>query len=100
MLIEAFDKPLRFRLGTVGAELAERYRGDLSNKFLDETETHHPLQYLNSQCSATVEKRAPSYYQHRAAKTRVRPAEEYSRLLLPMWGNGHIGMLLGAVTWE
>jgi hypothetical protein len=33
MLIEVFDKPLRFRLGTVGAELAERYRGDLSNKF-------------------------------------------------------------------
>jgi hypothetical protein len=99
MLIDVFDKPLRFRLGTVGAELAERYHADLANKFVDEIETNLPLQYLNSQCSATVEKRAPSYYRHGPAKNHVRSAENYSRLLMPMWGNGHIGMLLGALAW-
>lgn len=98
MLLEVFDQPLRFRFGAVGAELAERYCGDLSSKFLDEIGTRHPLQYLNSQCRATVEKRAPTY-RHYTVKPRVRLAEDYSRLLLPMWGDGHIGMLLGVVAW-
>jgi hypothetical protein len=72
---------------------------EISPTSFDEIESHHPLQYLNSQYSATVEKRAPSHYRHRPAKTRVRAAGDYSRLFLPMWGNGHIGMLLGAVAW-
>lgn len=100
MLVDVFDKPLRFRLGTVGAELAERHHADLPNKFVDEIEPNYPLQYLNSQCSATVEKCAPSYYRHGSAKSHARSAENYSRLLMPMWGNGYIGMLLGALAWE
>jgi hypothetical protein len=45
------------------------------------------LQFLVSQCSATVESRAPTYYRNDGA-------EGYSRLVLPLWGYGRIGMLL------
>jgi hypothetical protein len=50
-----------------------------------------PFGYLRAQCSATVEARAPTCHEDAAG---------YSRILLPMWGDGHIGMLLGAVDWR
>ena len=67
LLIDAFEKPERFRINTIG-----------------------PLEFLRSQCSAAVEARAPTFYRHES-----KPA--YARILLPMWGDGRIGMLLGAV---
>ena len=136
MLIEVFYKPLRFRFGIVGGELKERYRADIAGRFSDEIEICHPFQYLNSQASATIESRAPTYYRHEATKRgsyramdpflylnsqgvatiesraptyyrheatkrgSSRATEGYSRLILPTWGDGHIGMLLGAVAWE
>jgi len=33
MLIDVFDKPLRFRFGIVGKELQARYRADVVGKF-------------------------------------------------------------------
>jgi hypothetical protein len=38
-----------------------------------------------------VEARAPTYYRDAEGPS--------SRLLLPMWGDGRISMLLGAVAW-
>lgn len=98
MLVEAFDKPLRFRLGMLGDELKERHGGDIVGKFLDESDARAPLQYLSSQASATVESRAATYYRHGSA-SRGGAANGYARLLLPMWGDGRIGMLLGGVAW-
>jgi len=102
MLIEASDKPARFRcgFGVVGEEVKRQYGGDLAGKFLDEIEVRHPLQFLISQSSATIESRYPTYYRHARAKGgSSRVDQEYSRLVLPMWGDGHIGMLLGAFAW-
>ena len=135
MLIDVFDKPLRFRFEIVGEELKERYGADVVGRFSDEIEIHHPFhylnpqglatvesraptyyrheatkrgssravdpfQYLNSQGVATIERRAPTYYRHEATKRgSSRATEGYSRLILPTWGDGHIGMLLGAVAW-
>ena len=102
MLIEASDRPVRFRcgFGVVGEEIKRQYGGDLASKFLDEIEVRHPLQFLISQSSATVESRVPTYYRHAWAKGgSSRVDQEYSRLVLPMWGDGHIGMLLGAFAW-
>jgi hypothetical protein len=67
MMIEASDKPVRFRIahGLVGAEIKERGR-DLAGEFLDEIDVAAPLQFLLSQCSATVEGRAPTYYRDEA----------------------------------
>ncbi len=103
IMIEASEKPVRFRFGfgLVGIEVKEQYGGDLAGKFLDELDVRHPLQFLVSQCSATVESHEPSYYQHAAASGAGSGATQgYSRLVLPLWGDGRIGMLLGAFAWK
>jgi hypothetical protein len=90
LLIDAFVLPERFRFRTVGKGLAQRYGEAVGGKFLDELELRAPFGYLRAQCSATVEARAPTYHADAG----------YSRMLLPMWGDGHISMLLGAVDWR
>jgi hypothetical protein len=90
LLIDVFVLPERFRFNTLGKDLAQRYREALISKFLDELDLRAPFSYLRAQCSATVEARAPTYFSD----------ADYSRLLLPMWGNGRIGMLLGVVGWQ
>jgi hypothetical protein len=89
MMVEATDKPVRFRVafGLVGADIKQHYGHDLSGKFLDEIEAAAPLQFLQSQCSAAVEGRAPTYYRNDGGTG-------YSRLVLPLWGEGRVGMLL------
>ena len=100
MLIEVFEKPVRFRLGMLGEELKARHGGDIAGEFLDEIDARPPLQYLSSQSNAAVESRAPTFYRHSSARrTGSRVTDAYSRLLLPLWGNGRIGMLLGVVAW-
>jgi hypothetical protein len=71
-------------------------------KFLDVIEVHAPLQYLYSQASATIQSRAPTHYRHGNGRHRKHgsPLDGYARILLPLWGNGRIGMLLGAVAPE
>ena len=59
----------------------------------------NPFEYLISQCSATVEGCLPTYYRHVAvAKPKNLALKSYARILLPLWGEGHIRMLLGAVV--
>ena len=89
-LIDAFEKPERVRFNTLGEGLARRYGEAVKGKFLEEIALRDPFDYLLAQCSATVEARAPTYYESGAV----------SRLLLPMWGEGHISMLLVAVDWR
>jgi hypothetical protein len=86
LLVDAFEKPERYRFNSVGERLVERYGEAFAGKFLDETEPRAPFAFLRAQCSATVEARRPTCFE-----------ADYARLLLPMWGDGHIGMLLGAV---
>lgn len=99
MLIKVFAKPERFRLTSVGKQLVARYGEPVADKFIDEMELRNPFEYLRSQCSATVESRAPTYYQRASHTEKSRVTEAYSRLLLPLWGDGRIGMVLGAVDW-
>ena len=47
MLIEVFDKPVRFRLAMLGEQIKGRNGDDAVGKFLDEIEVHAPLQYLS-----------------------------------------------------
>jgi hypothetical protein len=89
LLIDAFVLPERFRFNAVSKELTQRYSKAINSKFLDELDLREPFTYLRAQCSATVESRAPTCYS----------GSGYSRILLPMWGDGRIGMLLGAVEW-
>lgn len=99
MLINVFTKPERFRFATIGQRLTKLFGESVSGRFIDDLEAKRPFHYLRSQCSATVESRAPTYYVHSprsAGKTRV--PTSYSRLLLPLWGEGAVRMLLGAAV--
>ena len=96
MLIGVFEDPLRFRFDVVGTDAAKWYGGAIGTGFLDEIDLHTPFDGLVLQCKATVESRAPTYY---SQTTSGKPAAGgYARLLLPLWGNGRIEMLLGAVV--
>ncbi|HEY8003851.1 MAG TPA: hypothetical protein VIE16_06465 [Phenylobacterium sp.] len=88
VLIDVFGPQQRFRFAQVGQTLTKE---ELAGRFLDETELHRPLAFLQSQCDATVECAAPTYFRDDAV------AMPYGRLLLPLWGEGRISMLLGAV---
>lgn len=101
VLIDVIEKPERFRLNFLGQQVTDRYGEAIVGKFVDELTLNSPLEYLPSQCSATVESRMPSFYQHGSGEKRESGgAGSYSRLLLPMWGNGQVGMLLGAFDWR
>ena len=93
IVIEAFEDPLRFRFDLVGEDLSRRYGPAIAGKFTDEVDLRAPLDQLTEQCCATVERRAPTYFRHAAGEGGT----GYSRLVLPLWGSGHIEMLIGAV---
>jgi hypothetical protein len=94
LLVDAFENPHRFRLNSVGAQIRRSYGTDLADKFIDEIAQKGPFELLAAQASATIETKAPTLYAAPAASTGH---QGYARLLLPMWGEGRIGMLLGAV---
>ena len=99
MLIDVFENPLRLRFDLIGADVTNWYGGTIGNSFIDEIDLHSPFDELTLQCRATVEGCAPTY--HRQTAFRKGDAEHpggYARLLLPLWGNGRIEMLLGAVA--
>jgi hypothetical protein len=94
MMIEAFENPLRFRFDVVGEEVTRRYGSIIAGKFTDEVQLHPPIDQVTDQCRSTVDHRTPTYFRHAVGDTR------YSRLILPLWGNGHIEMLMGAVCFS
>jgi hypothetical protein len=96
MVIETFEDPLRFRFGLVGEDITNRYGAPINGKFTDEIDLHPPLVELTGQCRATVERRAPTYFRHAPDARGI----GYSRLVLPLWGNGRIEMLMGAACFS
>ncbi len=98
MLLEVFETPLRFRFDLVGDDITQRYGTAITGKFTDEIDLHSPIDDLTAQCRATVERRAPTYVRYElATESRSKGSIGYSRLILPLWGNGRIEMLIGAV---
>ena len=95
LLVDVFEDPLRFRVNFAGRAIVERYGAPLAGKFLDEIALHAPFDRLDSQCSETVKRRAPTY--DRQGRPENEPVMTYGRMVLPLWGRGRIEMLLGAV---
>ena len=87
LLLDVFDKPERFRFSHIAGDLLLAQETALSGKFIDEVDLAAPLAFLRAQASATVEARAPTCYAHMTG----------ARILLPMWGDGRVSLLLGAV---
>ncbi len=86
-LLDVLAKPQRFRFSIVGERIAKAYGGDVPGVFLDELEPGPPFALIHSQASAATELREPTFY----------AAENYARLLLPAWGDGHVSALLGII---
>ena len=95
MLIEVFENPQRLRFDLVGDDVAELYGSEINGKFADEIDLHQPFDAIDRQCRITVERAAPTYYRR---EIKERANHGYSRLILPLWGNGRIEMLLAAVA--
>jgi hypothetical protein len=96
LLIDAFEKPQRFRLATVGEGMGGVA---LEGGFLDEAKPAWPLEFMLAQCSATVESASPTWFEFQADADGG-DGKSYARLLLPLWGDGRISMILGVVAFE
>jgi|WetSurMetagenome_2_1015567.scaffolds.fasta_scaffold05269_5 hypothetical protein len=90
VLIDVFERPTRFRIQGVGE--ASNPPG-LAGRFLDEVRPGAPLDFLASQCEATVEAAAPTFFKGDAGRP-------HARLLTPLWGDGRINLLVGAIETE
>lgn len=91
IVLDVFDKPNRFRYSSLlGKDLERHYGEEVRDLFVHEAARRAPFNYLEAQAEATVEGAKPTYYR----------AGDYSRILLPMWGDGRIAMLVGAVLWR
>jgi hypothetical protein len=94
-LIEVLENPARFRFNFVASRIVRCYGGELAGAFAGEIHARAPLNYLLSQCTATLESQAPSLYRHLPCN----PCEGgYERAFFPFWADGRVNMILGAVS--
>jgi hypothetical protein len=87
-LIDAFAMPERFRIASAGQTMTAL--GAIGGRFADELDSRGPLRFLRAQASAAVEGRKPTYF-------RSEGEDAFARLILPLWGDGRVSMLLGAI---
>jgi hypothetical protein len=88
-LLSVSDVPERYRFEFLGDNL----RGVATpGSFLDEVPSNVNFSYLRAQSSATVEAAAPTFL-----RLTQRSGYNFSRVLLPLWGDGCVSMLLGAI---
>jgi hypothetical protein len=88
-LLSVFGSPERYRIEFLAKDL----RGTAAvGGFIDEVSPDIDFSYLRAQSSATVEAAEPTLLRLTDAS-----GKNFSRLLLPLWGNGQVNMLLGAV---
>jgi hypothetical protein len=88
--LSVFAAPERFRFEYLDKAL----QGTASaGRFIDELFLDAGLGYLRAQSSATVEAAEPTFF-----RLHEKSGPNFSRVLLPLWGNGQINVLLGAVS--
>jgi hypothetical protein len=94
-VLGVFEHPERFRLDLASTPHAPEMEAELQGSFLDELELVAPLDYARAQADAAVESRAPTWYRRGPSGS----GRGYARLLLPLWGEGQVRLLLGAIEW-
>jgi hypothetical protein len=86
-LLSVFASPERYRFEYLGESLRNEAAPE---SFVDEASPNTSFSYLRAQSSATIEAAGP---------TLLRLVEvsgyRFSRVLLPLWGEGRINMLVG-----
>ena len=98
MLIEVFDDPQRFRFDIVGNRITECYGSHLASRFAHELQPKSPFNFFAAQAAVTVEAQAPTFYQRPPQPGAGAADAGYSRLLLPLWGEGAVRKLLGGIS--
>jgi hypothetical protein len=93
IMLHVFDNPLRFRFAIIGRQIESEYGRSISGKFVDELERKPPIEHLEAQCRVAVEHQSPTCFQGSPSTS----AESYSRMVLPLWGEGRVSMLLAAI---
>ena len=88
-LLAVFAPPERFRIEFLNAAMPV---SSATGKFLDELPPGTEFAFLRAQASATLEAAAPTFLRLTDAS-----GDSFSRLLLPLWGNGQVNMILGAL---
>ena len=91
VLIDVFERPVRFRFAVATPGITTWYGQAVEGMFADEIVPKPPLDFVLAQSSVTLESRAPTYYSSTGTTA-------YSRLMLPLWGDGHINGLLCAIA--
>ncbi|MEQ9640557.1 MAG: PAS domain-containing protein [Alphaproteobacteria bacterium] len=87
LLLDVVDGGPRFRFSEAGTAITDLVESALRDYFIDEVRLPEPLAGLLEQCQATVTDSAATYTRR----------DSHARLLLPLWGNGQIQMIIGAV---
>ena len=95
VLVRILPTPRQFRLDIAGRQLIRMYGGDLAGKLVGELPVRPPLDCFLAQCSATVDAHAPTFYRHEPA---IEGHGAYDRILVPLWADGRVAALLGAVS--
>lgn len=90
-LLTVFLSPERFRLDHLGDNLKDRNLK--AGTFIDEGSLGGYFSFLRTQCVGTIEAAAPTFCRFGADG----PNASFSRILLPLWGNGQISAILGTV---
>jgi len=88
-VLAVFAPPERFRIEFLNAAISFP---SVTGKFLDELPPSTEFAFLRAQASATLEAAAPTLL-----RLSDSSGDSFSRLLLPLWGNGQVNMLLGAL---
>jgi hypothetical protein len=91
ILIDVFQGPPRFRFAIVGEAVSAPYGTALEGQFVDEVAQVFPIDRLLQQCHVTITTHAPTYW-------RGETPSRHARILLPLWGDGHISMILGGIA--
>jgi hypothetical protein len=88
-LLSVFASPERYRFEFLSESLRIEA---VPESFIDQMSPNANFSYLRAQSSATVEAAEPTLFRLTEPSGRT-----FSRLLLPLWGNGQVNMLLGAI---
>ena len=87
-LLSVFASPERYRFEFLSESLR---REAVLERFVDEMSPNINFSYLRGQSSVTIEAAEPTVF-HLTDASGYR----FSRVLLPLWGNGQVNLLLGA----
>lgn len=98
LLVDIISASQHFRFNHLGRKIIAKFGADITDKFADELQLDEPFNYFIAQASTTIEAAAPTLYSSRSPNAKKTRRGDYSRIILPTWGNSRVDLLLGAIV--